>query len=160
MSSSRAIGSMTAPERICAPTSLPFSRMQTESSRPASLASCLRRIAAVRPAGPPPTITTSYCMDSRCIRSLAVPVSRFSSQREHHSTRLPCPFLDRAVNAGEGRAVGGEVEPIGIAEARSALTWWLDAGVDAAVQEDARNWLKPLPPKTRGAADPAPPSNL
>jgi uracil-DNA glycosylase family 4 len=43
--------------------------------------------------------------------------------------------------------VGGEVEPIGIAEARSALAWWLEAGVDVAVQEEGRDWLKPAPPK-------------
>jgi DNA polymerase len=40
-------------------------------------------------------------------------------------------------------AVGGDVETIGIAEARSALAWWLAAGVDAAIQEEPRNWLKP-----------------
>jgi DNA polymerase len=39
--------------------------------------------------------------------------------------------------------VGGELDPIGLAEARSALAWWLDAGVDVAVQEQPRNWLKP-----------------
>ena len=49
--------------------------------------------------------------------------------------------------AGEGEGVGGEVESIGIAEARSALTWWLECGVDAAVQEEPRNWLKPPAPK-------------
>jgi uracil-DNA glycosylase len=43
--------------------------------------------------------------------------------------------------------VGGEVEPIGIAEARSALTWWLDAGVNVAVQEAPRDWLKPAAPR-------------
>ena len=45
--------------------------------------------------------------------------------------------------AGEEEGVGGEVESIGIAEARAALIWWLDAGVDCALQEEARNWLKP-----------------
>jgi DNA polymerase len=39
------------------------------------------------------------------------------------------------------------VETVGIAEARSALGWWLDAGVDCAIQEQPRNWLRPpLPP--------------
>ena len=37
------------------------------------------------------------------------------------------------------------METIGIAEARSALAWWLDAGVDCAIQEEPRNWLKPSP---------------
>ena len=40
--------------------------------------------------------------------------------------------------AGEEASVGGEVDSIGAgltwAEARSALAWWLDAGVDIAVQ--------------------------
>jgi len=48
--------------------------------------------------------------------------------------------------AGELARVGGDLEMIGVAEARSALAWWLEAGVDAAVQEAPRNWLKPAPP--------------
>ena len=39
--------------------------------------------------------------------------------------------------------MGGDVESIGIAEARSALAWWLEAGVDVAVQDAPRDWLKP-----------------
>ena len=39
--------------------------------------------------------------------------------------------------------MGGEVDSLGNAEVRSALAWWLQAGVDTAVQEDPRNWLKP-----------------
>ena len=60
--------------------------------------------------------------------------------------------------AGEESAVGGEVDSIGIAEARNALAWWLDAGVDIAVQEEPRDWLKPAParaPSQRVAEDPA-----
>ena len=52
MSSSSALGSMTAPERMWAPTSEPFSTTATDTSRPCAAASCLRRMAAVRPAGP------------------------------------------------------------------------------------------------------------
>jgi DNA polymerase len=53
--------------------------------------------------------------------------------------------------------VGGEVDWIGIAEAQSALAWWLDAGVDVAIQEDARDWLKPAREKPPVAAEaPAP----
>lgn len=44
---------------------------------------------------------------------------------------------------------GGEADTIGIAEARSALRWWLDSGVDAAIQEKPRNWLCPAPPAPR-----------
>jgi len=42
---------------------------------------------------------------------------------------------------------------IGAAEAASALRWWLDAGVDVAVQDEPRNWLSP-----RKAATPAAPA--
>jgi DNA polymerase len=48
--------------------------------------------------------------------------------------------------------VGGEVETIGIAEARSALAWWLDSGVDIAIQEEPRDWLKPTPQRPAAAA--------
>lgn len=57
--------------------------------------------------------------------------------------------------------MGGEAETIGIAEARSALSWWLEAGVDIAVQEDRRDWFAPALPKTRArATEPVPPANI
>jgi uracil-DNA glycosylase len=56
--------------------------------------------------------------------------------------------------------VGGDLEPIGIAEARSALGWWLEAGVDTAVQEEPRNWLKPASRQEARSADAPPPSNI
>lgn len=57
--------------------------------------------------------------------------------------------------------VGGEASSIGIAEARSALAWWLEAGVDVAVQEAPRDWLKPAPPRAASTApESAPQSNL
>jgi DNA polymerase len=58
--------------------------------------------------------------------------------------------------------VGGEVDSIGIAEARSALAWWLDAGVDVAVQEEPRDWLKPAAarPKPNVPSEPAPAPNI
>ena len=79
-----AVGSITAPERICAPISPAFSSNRTrKSSFPASFASCLSRIAALSPAGPgkvisgachgtrtslpPPTIHTSTLSLSRSI---------------------------------------------------------------------------------------------
>jgi len=67
ISSAIALGSITAPDRICAPTSEPFSRTATLISAPACSASWRRRMPAARPAGPAPTITTSYSMDSRSI---------------------------------------------------------------------------------------------
>lgn len=61
--------------------------------------------------------------------------------------------------------MGGEVETIGIAEARGALGWWLEAGVDVAIQEQPRDWLRPpappAPPTRREArSEPVPQSNL
>jgi uracil-DNA glycosylase len=56
--------------------------------------------------------------------------------------------------------VGGDLNEIGIAEARSALAWWLEAGVDVAVQEAPRDWLTPPPPRTEGSTEPAPDANL
>ncbi len=56
--------------------------------------------------------------------------------------------------------MGGEVELIGIAEARSALAWWLEAGVDVAVQEAPRDWLRPAPPHERAVPQPAAVSNV
>src|SRR5476651_979637 len=64
-SSFRARGSNTAPERMWAPTSEPFSTTQTLISLPASAAFCFSRQAADRPAGPAPTMTTSNSMYSR-----------------------------------------------------------------------------------------------
>ena len=53
--------------------------------------------------------------------------------------------------------MGGEADQIGIAEARSALAWWLDAGVDVVVQDQPRDWLAPSAPKPR-VAEPPPPN--
>src|SRR5262245_5883532 len=50
---------------MCAPSSEPFSSTTTLVSRPASAARCFIRIAAASPAGPPPTMTTSYSIRSR-----------------------------------------------------------------------------------------------
>ena len=54
--------------------------------------------------------------------------------------------------------MGGEADSIGIAEARSALSWWLEAGVDVAVQEAERDWL--APPRRPGAPAPTPVANV
>jgi DNA polymerase len=61
--------------------------------------------------------------------------------------------------------VGGEAETTGAglswAEARSAVAWWLDAGVDVAIQDEPRNWLKPAPKAPPAiAAEPTPPPNV
>lgn len=51
--------------------------------------------------------------------------------------------------------MGGEQDTIGIAEAASSLRWWLESGVDVAVQEEPRNWLAPSPAKRRIEPPPA-----
>src|SRR5687768_14760190 len=61
-----AFGSITAPERMWAPTSAPFSMTATVMSG----LICFSRIAAARPEGPAPTTTTSYSIDSRWTPSL------------------------------------------------------------------------------------------
>ena len=54
--------------------------------------------------------------------------------------------------------MGGEDVQIGVAEARSALAWWLDAGVDALVQEEPRDWLKAAEPRPQAKAVEPPPN--
>jgi uracil-DNA glycosylase len=58
--------------------------------------------------------------------------------------------------------VGGDLDTISVGEARSALAWWLEAGVDLAVQDDPRDWLKPAPapPPTERATPAAQVSNV
>jgi uracil-DNA glycosylase family 4 len=45
--------------------------------------------------------------------------------------------------------MGGEDNRIRATDAASALGWWLEAGVDVAIAEDPRNWLKPKPEATQ-----------
>jgi len=78
--SSSGSGSITAPERICAPISEAFSMMQTLRSD----SSCFRRIAHARPAGPAPTTITSYSITSRSL--MFAPCQRFTGD----SVRFPC----------------------------------------------------------------------
>ena len=54
-------GSITAPDRMWAPTSEPFSTTQTVISS----FNCFSLQAVESPAGPAPTMTTSYSIDSR-----------------------------------------------------------------------------------------------
>jgi DNA polymerase len=57
--------------------------------------------------------------------------------------------------AGKEESVGGVAESSGVAELRSALSWWLDAGVDVAIQEEPRDWLSAIKPRASAAAGPA-----
>src|SRR4051812_9908128 len=74
---------MTAPERMCAPTSEPFSTTTT----PISGDICLSRIAAASPAGPAPTITTSNSIASRA-GSSCVLIGGTASVRDESQTSL------------------------------------------------------------------------
>ena len=49
--------------------------------------------------------------------------------------------------------MGGDDQAIGTAEAASALRWWLEAGVDALVQEEPRDWLKPAAPRHKASEE-------
>lgn len=54
--------------------------------------------------------------------------------------------------------MGGSGIATDVREAASALRWWLEAGVDAAVQEEPRNWLSSSPPSPT-VNEPAPPTS-
>ena len=56
--------------------------------------------------------------------------------------------------------MGGELQSIGMAEARNALAWWVEAGVDVAVQEEPRDWLNPAPAKPKAATESVPVANV
>lgn len=47
--------------------------------------------------------------------------------------------------------MGGDAGRLDQAEAASLIGWWLDAGVDVAVAEAPRNWLRPTAPPTNPA---------
>src|SRR3546814_5068909 len=104
--------------------------MQTDSSPPASLASCFSRIAAARPAGPPPTMTTSYGIDPRSDTLILPALSGPIVVRTHHSGRedklwgLPPPHCCRqsiTMECGVARRLRHE--------ATDALARLMDAGV-------------------------------
>ena len=64
-SSVSATGSITAPLKMCAPGSEPFSSTTTDMSLPSAAACCLMRMAVASPPGPAPTTSTSYSIASR-----------------------------------------------------------------------------------------------
>lgn len=56
--------------------------------------------------------------------------------------------------------MGGDAKQIGFAEAKSALAWWLEAGVDMAIAEAPRDWLKaPSPTRLSELTAPARPAH-
>ena len=50
-------------------------------------------------------------------------------------------------------SMGGDLRPFSSAEAASLIGWWLDAGVDAMIAEQPRDWLKQNPLPAPGGAD-------
>src|SRR5664279_5587295 len=144
-------GSITAPDRICAPTSEPFST----TTIPRSALSCFSRIAAARPDGPAPTITTSNSMDSRGgsssvlmnlisarLRTSLKPVCFRFSPEEQPWNQLAGRFAAvRSIldwpNAPECSAMTPDRAP----NVQQLLTFYLEAGVDCALVEEPVNRL-------------------
>ncbi|HMI40362.1 MAG TPA: uracil-DNA glycosylase family protein [Sphingomicrobium sp.] len=56
--------------------------------------------------------------------------------------------------------MGGEIKDLSRAEAASLLGWWLDAGVDAAISEQPRDWLRPGAPIVAAAVEAPAPAHL
>src|SRR5689334_6819003 len=120
MSSLRARGSITAPDRICAPTSEPFSSTQTETSGE----TCFARIAAASPAGPAPTMTMSYCIDSRGMRRIIIVAPMESPQ----SARRKLVHVERiAIRWGDMDAMGHVNNTVYFRYMEQARISWFDA---------------------------------
>src|SRR5262245_27342157 len=158
---SSATGSITAPDRICAPTSEPFSNTTTETSLPRSLASCFSRIAAARPAGPAPTITTSNSMLSRSAASFktlaprpvvaSVPSFRRKPESSENLERIRLDtgfrryneswILDCSAKPGndkygdEARDRHGRMTVMEPKAAQGLLDWYEAMGADEAIGE-------------------------
>src|SRR5215510_11985986 len=135
------MGSITAPERMCAPTSDPFSTTTTVVSGE----SCLSRIAAASPAGPAPTITTSNSIASRAGSSSALigfskarplsyePAPTVTTNREG-STPFTPPGPEALLRhcADPGRAMTSTDRK---EAARALLDFYWEAGDDALLEE-------------------------
>jgi DNA polymerase len=79
-----------------------------------------------------------------------------SSRPTVFPARKPCQFLDRAVNLGRQKVMGRGEIVIDEAAARSLVGWWAEAGVDTAVGEEPRGWLRQDKPAAPAPAAPAP----
>jgi hypothetical protein len=101
--------STTAPERISAPTSNPFST--TATSRSAE--SCFKRIAAASPAGPAPTIATSHCIALRAGNPLPI---RLSPEAESSCCQTPRQSVHQRKHLSECARMEGNA----ICEAKKA----------------------------------------
>src|ERR1700733_4953311 len=140
------MGSMTAPDKICAPTSEPFSTTTTDVSGE----SCLSLIAAARPAGPAPTMTTSNSIASRPGTSVSL-MARSLIRSE----------ADIASFHPSHRLIGSSINPATVTPAakhvRDLIAFYLDAGVDSAVGEEPVDYFadRPEPTASPPATKPA-----
>src|SRR5262249_36376632 len=140
---SRPMGSITAPERMCAPTSEPFSTTTTVVSGE----SCLSRSAAASPAGPAPTITTSNSIASRAGSSSLIGFSKARPLAHEPGTTVATnregstPFTPAGPEAllrhcaDPGRAMTSTDRKDA---ARALLDFYRAAGVGALLGETAR----------------------
>src|SRR6202789_3659271 len=161
-------GSITAPDRICAPTSEPFSTTTTARSA----LNCFSRIAAARPDGPAPTITTSNSMDSRGgsssvlmnlisaqLRTSLTPVCfRFSTEEQPWNQRRGHFAAVRSILDSPDAPTRSAITPDRPPTIAQLLTFYLEAGVDCALTEEPVNRLSDadVMPAAREAASPAP----
>src|ERR1044071_5350038 len=74
-------------------------------------------------------------MDSR---SLIVPLVAQAGHLAHDS---PAFSLTAQSIAIPNQIMGGEHDRLTAAEAASVIGWWIEAGVDVAIQEEPRAWL-------------------
>lgn len=94
ISSLSAVGSIQAPDNVWAPIWDAFSTTQTRSSFSCWLASCFSRMAADRPAGPAPTMTTSA---SSAKRSISTP-EHMKTDNHSVSDNYQSLFCDTKIN--------------------------------------------------------------
>ena len=147
---------------MCAPTSEPFSTTTTERS--ASI--CFSLIAAARPAGPAPTITTSKSMLSRGSLAASCPliVSLSNSSRRHVGRPIEKPrggqLTGSPSNDRDARSFGVNADPSDTRALESLLRWYAAMGVDASVDEEPHDrFVTPAPaspPPERVSASPQP----
>ena len=88
-------------------------------------------------------MTTSYCMDSRSlIRPLVARGSNASRRVGTHSTLCPANSLTAPSMAVRKEPwVGTGYDRLDSGRGAQRIGWWLEAGVDVAVQEEPRDWL-------------------
>src|SRR5258708_4577556 len=141
---SRADGSITAPDMMWAPTSEPFSTTRTDVSTD----SCFSRIAAARPAGPAPTTTTSNSIDSRAGISITN-LRRAPVRRGAVFPRLPaCRNQDEMSCRKHANSLPMSIDRL--SDLRALLAFYVEAGVDAMLDEAPVNRFtaEALPPRS------------